>query len=266
MFELPHQLPLWGVFLGLLSVSDAMRQFTRFHFKDSNFRICSDYPEEVIRAIRVVRAQLEAYIERHPEFRSAFHPLSVMPEAPPIARRMARGGVLAGVGPMAAVAGAIAQAAAEAALQRGASEAIVENGGDLYAHSPRPVVVGLYTGPSSPLSGVSLRLRRGDMPIAVCSSSGMMGHSVSRGACDLATVLAEDAALADAAATLGSNLVRTADDIGGALAALEGIRGIRAAILVKDDRVGMCGNLPELVRVPQPDIAAAVTRDPGSTG
>ena len=51
-----------------------------------------------------------------------------------------------GVGPMAAVAGAVAQAAAEVALAAGAGEAIVENGGDTWIASASEVTVGLHAG------------------------------------------------------------------------------------------------------------------------
>ena len=56
-----------------------------------------------------------------------------------------------------------------------------------------------------------------EMPLSVCSCSGRLGHSLSFGDCDLATVVAADAALADACTTLAANLVKSEADLDGAL-------------------------------------------------
>jgi hypothetical protein len=75
-----------------------------------------------------------------------------------------------------------------------------------------------------------------------------MGHSTSLGQCDLATVVATDAALADAAATQAANLVKSVDDVDAALERIAGIEGVAGAVIVKDDRVGLAGRLPRLVK------------------
>jgi hypothetical protein len=75
-----------------------------------------------------------------------------------------------------------------------------------------------------------------------------MGHSMSFGLCDLATIVAKDAALADAAATQAGNLVKTVHDVDAALERISAIDGIDGVLLVKDDRVGLAGHLPRLVR------------------
>ena len=95
---------------------------------------------------------------------------------------------------------------------------------------------------------LAFSLTADDTPIAICSSSGKMGHSTSRGECDLATVVARDAALADAAATQAANLVSTVDEVDDALARIAAIEGVDGVLIVQDDRVGLAGNLPRLVR------------------
>ena len=149
---------------------------------------------------------------------------------------------------MAAVAGAMGQCAAEAALAVGADEVIVENGGDIYLKTIGPVTVGLHTGTSEIGDRLAFSLQADETPIAVCSSSGKMGHSMSRGQCDLATVVAKDAALADAAATAAANRMRTPDDVNPAVEFVAGIEGIDGTLIVKDDRIGLAGHLPALVR------------------
>jgi len=240
------------------------RTYHRFAYKGANFRICCENPQCATKEIVRQREVLEEYIERHAEFGVSLTPVAVSGDAPEVARRMARAAAAVGVGPMAAVAGTMAQLATEAVLRAGAAEAIVENGGDLYAACVRPLVVGLYAG-GSPLSGrLALSVRAEDTPRAICSSSGTMGHSLSLGACDLATVVARDAALADAAATKAANLVRSPEDIDVALAAIAAINGIDGVLLVQGDRIGLAGNLPELVGARDPDLDLKVTRDPDS--
>ena len=131
---------------------------------------------------------------------------------------------LAGVGPMAAVAGAMAQLAGQAGLAAGAPEAIIDNGGDIFIHAVEPVIIGLDAG------------------------TAIAGDSISLGLCDLATIVAKDAALADAAATAAGNLVKTVDDVDAALEQISKIEGVDGIMLIKDDHVGMAGRLPKLVR------------------
>ncbi|MFW6170978.1 MAG: UPF0280 family protein, partial [Planctomycetota bacterium] len=181
--------------------------------------------------------------------------------APETARRMAAAAARVGVGPMAAVAGVMAALAARAAMAAGASEAIVENGGDLVLITRAPIVVGLYTG-AGPLAGkLALAIEPRPEGLAICSSSGRMGHSLSLGACDLATVVAPDAALADAAATQAANRVTAADDIDAALERILAIAGIDGVLLVAGDRVGLAGRPGRLVAHRDASIELKVTRD-----
>jgi ApbE superfamily uncharacterized protein (UPF0280 family) len=224
------------------------RPYRTFTHKEAIFRICCEAFDAVVAEIVSQRKILEGYIASHQEFGKALKPLDIRPDAPPVAAQMAKAARRVGVGPMAAVAGAMAQRAAEAGLAAGAPEAIIENGGDIYLKAIEPVTIGLHTGTELLGGRLALSLEPGDTPIAICSSSGTMGHSMSLGKCDLATVVARDGALGDAAATLGANCVRTADDVDAALKRLESIEGISGALIVKDDRIGMVGTLPPLVK------------------
>jgi ApbE superfamily uncharacterized protein (UPF0280 family) len=153
---------------------------------------------------------------------------------------------------MAAVAGAVAEMCVEAALAAGAREAIVENGGDIFLAATEPVVVGLHAG-EHPLSGrLALRIPAERLPLSVCSSSSRFGHSMSFGDCDLATIVARDGALADAAATMAANSVRREADVEPSLQKVMEIPGIQAVLLIKGDRVGVAGDLPELTRSGHP--------------
>jgi ApbE superfamily uncharacterized protein (UPF0280 family) len=237
------------------------RIYQRFTHRDANFRICSDRVQVVQAEIRRQRGILEQYIVRHPEFATALKPLEPREDAPPVARRMASAAVAVGVGPMAAVAGTMAQLAVEAAWEAGATESIVENGGDIFLFSPSSVVIGLYAGDSPLIDRLALSLTPEKMPMALCSSSGRMGHSFSFGACDLATVASRDASLADAAATRAANLVKTQEDLDQVLERVGGIEGIDGVLLVKGDRIGLIGHLGELVPNRDVQLRVKVTRD-----
>jgi ApbE superfamily uncharacterized protein (UPF0280 family) len=224
------------------------RTYRTFTHHEAVLRICCDRFDVVTAAIVRQRHVLEEYIGRHRSFRTALAPLDVQAEAPEVARRMAGAARRAGVGPMAAVAGAMAQLAAEAALAAGAEEAIVDNGGDIYLKAVAPVLVALGTGTTGLATRLAFSVRPEETPLAICSSSGRMGHSMSFGRCDLATVVATDAALADAAATQAANRVKIPADVDVALERIMAIEGVAGVLLVQDDRVGLAGRLPRLVR------------------
>ena len=224
------------------------RVYKTFVHKEAVFRICCDQFEIVTSEIKRQRKILEDYIAGHREFQTSLTPVELKPDAPEAAKRMSRAAKLAGTGPMAAVAGMMAQLAAEAAIKKQCSEVIVENGGDIYLQTTEPVVIGLYPGESEVTGQLAFSLQGEDTPISICSSSGKMGHSMSLGMCDLATVVAKEAALADAAATQAANLVKTIDDVEPALNRIARIEGVDGVVIVKDGQVGLAGKLPELVK------------------
>ena len=125
----------------------------------------------------------------------------------------------------------------------------MENGGDIYIQARTSVTIGIYPGTPELTGRLAFSLQASDTPVAICASSGHMGHSLSRGACDLATVVADDAALADAAATQAANLVQSVEDVNPDLERIVAITGIRGVLIVKQDRVGMVGRLPRLVKL-----------------
>ena len=225
------------------------RTYRNFTHRQAVFRICCNRFDAVTKEIVHQRRILDDYIKHHPAFRDSFEPLELRDAAPEVAQRMARAARLVGVGPMAAVAGAMAQCAAEAALMAGAQEAIVENGGDIYLRAVEPVIIALNAGTAKLSNRLAFSLQPSDTPISICSSSGQMGHSKSLGACDLATVVAKDAALADASATQAANLVKAEEDVNPALERIAAIEGIDGVLIVKNDRIGLAGNLPPLIKI-----------------
>lgn len=225
------------------------RTYRTFTYREAVFRICCEKFDAVTAEVVLQRRILEEYIGRHPDFRRSLEPLELLAGAPEVAQSMVRAARIVGVGPMAAVAGAMAQCAGLAALDAGACEVIVDNGGDIYIRAVEPVIIGLKTGTTDLADRLAFSLQADDTPISICSSSGQMGHSMSLGECDLATVVARDAALADAAATQAANLVRNVDDIDPALENIAAIEGVEGVMIIKGARVGLAGKLPPLVKI-----------------
>ncbi|MFC1605007.1 UPF0280 family protein [Planctomycetota bacterium] len=220
------------------------RTYRTFTYREAVFRICCEHFDIVTTEIVRQRGILEDYISRYPDFRQSLEPFDLLTGAPDVAQTMARAARLVGVGPMAAVAGAMAQCAGWAAIDAGAREVIVDNGGDIYIYAVEPVIIGLKTGTADLANRLAFSLQADDTPISICSSSGKMGHSMSLGECDLATVVAKDAA-----ATQAANLVGDVDDIDPALENIAGIEGVDGVMIIKGDRVGLAGKLPPLVRI-----------------
>ncbi len=201
-----------------------------------------DVSAHALRAAETLRFELERYIAGHPRFAESYAPVQVETSAPDVVLAMASAGEAAGCGPMAAVAGAIAERVARA-LKAVSPEVIVENGGDIYVMGRLPRRVLLVAGDSALSGRVSLVLDPASLPLAVCTSSGKVGHSVSLGSAHAATVIASDGALADAVATVLGNRVHGAADVEGGLAWACGVTGVRGAVVIVGDTIGARGDV-----------------------
>jgi ApbE superfamily uncharacterized protein (UPF0280 family) len=210
---------------------------------DLYIRAQSNLTGQALESINKHRKPLEEYIGRHPLFLHSLEPCPVAADAPAIVREMAEAGKIAGVGPMAAVAGAIAEAVGKDLLAL-SPQIIVENGGDIFMQTRKTRKAGIYAGESSPFSGkLALEIAAGDTPLGICTSSGTVGHSLSMGNADAVIVTAASTALADAAATAICNKIKDADDIKNEINSA-GVRyGISGLVIIKDDEIGIWGNI-----------------------
>ncbi|MFW6125812.1 MAG: UPF0280 family protein [Chloroflexota bacterium] len=193
-------------------------------------------------AILRYRSALELYIADHPGFLTSLEPVSVAPGAPELVREMADAAQAVGVGPMAAVAGAIAERVGRELMEL-SPEVIVENGGDIFVSALGDRLVGVYAGDSPYTSNIALEISGNSMPLGVCTSSGTVGHSLSLGHADAVIVLSPCTALADAAATAIGNLIQDADDIPEGVEFGRVIPGLKGLLVVKGDRMGLWGEV-----------------------
>jgi uncharacterized protein len=155
-------------------------------------------------------AILPRLVEELPALRARATPATVL--SGPVATRMlaaVRPHCASFITPMAAVAGAVAAEILAAMVKdRRLERAYVNNGGDIALHlTPGSrVTVGMVSDVDHPsLDGTATITA--DWPVRGIATSGRGGRSFSLGIADSVTVLAHDAAAADAAATLIANAV-----------------------------------------------------------
>jgi ApbE superfamily uncharacterized protein (UPF0280 family) len=172
-------------------------------------------------------------------------PWHITGPAPGIVRKMTDASRKAGVGPMAAIAGAIAEYVGMVLLSH-TGEVIVENGGDVFLKTDGSVTIGIFAGKSPLCLHIGLRLCPLETPLSVCTSSGTVGHSLSFGKADAVCVVSESCCLADAAATSIGNLVNSKTDIPGAIEFGKKIEGVEGIIIILGEDLGAWGDL-ELV-------------------
>ena len=188
------------------------------------------------------RGYVETFIKAHPDFARTLNPWRLEGPAPGIIFNMVKAAANAGVGPMAAIAGAVAEQVGHGLLTM-TEQVIVENGGDVFIKTNSCVTVGIFAG-KSPLSlPIGIRLESGSKPEAVCTSSGTLGHSLSLGKADAVCVVADSCSIADAAATSIGNLIDSRADIENAIKTGRRIEQIRGIVVIVGEKIGMWGDL-----------------------
>jgi ApbE superfamily uncharacterized protein (UPF0280 family) len=216
----------------------------KVEIKESDLLIFAEknLEKEALNELLRVRGEIESWISIYPEFYASLTPLS-LPAAtsvPEVVKEMYDASRKAGVGPMAAVAGAVAEAVGRRLLEF-SREVIVENGGDIFCYSLKERYSLVYAGKSPFSKKIAVRIPQGK-PVGICTSSGTVGHSLSFGKADAVVVLDENAALADAAATAIGNVVRNADEIERGIKRAAEI-GVGGVLIIVGDKLGAWGEV-----------------------
>ncbi|UCC17865.1 MAG: UPF0280 family protein [Dehalococcoidales bacterium] len=194
------------------------------------------------RLVEKYRTILEKYIERYPDFLATVEPFNPDDNAPLIVKEMVESSAAAGVGPMAAVAGAIAEHVGRELLEY-STEVIVENGGDIFMKSLSPRTISIYAGNSRLSNKIALEISPEDTPLGICTSSGTIGHSLSYGKADAVVIISSSASLADAVATAVGNIVKNESDIQAGLEFSEKVPGVKGALIIINDKMGVHGDI-----------------------
>jgi uncharacterized protein len=201
-----------------------------------------ELPREALRAIQECRDVLEDYIASHAGFQGALSPVPCESDAPIIIKKMCAAAEKAGVGPMAAVAGAVAEHVGIHLLQY-SEEVIVENGGDIFLAGKKERTIAIFAGPSPLSNKAGVRITPDMLPLGVCTSAGTFGHSLSFGKADAAMILARDAALADACATQLGNMIKDAGSLQYAIETIAKVEGVMGALGIIGDRMAAWGEI-----------------------
>ena len=209
---------------------------------DLYVRAQKNLEKKTFKAVSKYRLILEKYIAGNPSFKNILEPVSLKGKVPLIVEKMAEAAKKAGVGPMAAVAGAIAEFVGKDLLNY-SPEVIIENGGDIFIKTVKIRRIGIYSGSSSFGKKIAIEILPQKTPMGICTSSGTMGHSLSLGKADAVVVSSHSAILADASATAIGNLIKTESDIAGGIELAQKIEGIKGVIIIKNDKMGVWGDI-----------------------
>jgi len=123
----------------------------RLSYRQTHLKVLSDWwnKDLVLSEVAKLYTQLESLIREDPIFQTSYEPVTVEDDAPETIKNMAEAAKAAGVGPMAAVAGAFAEHVGEFILEKGATWTVVENGGDIYlSFAEGEKDVGVFAGTS----------------------------------------------------------------------------------------------------------------------
>ena len=214
---------------------------------ESDLFISSDtnLADEALKSLIKHRNCLESYIKNHPTFRTSLLPLPEDDFAPPIIRDMLSKSKICGVGPMAAVAGAVSEFVGYDLLSK-TGNLIIENGGDIFLQSKNKLTVSVYAGQSALSYKVNVLIKPQDSPLGICTSSATVGPSLSFGKADAVCVISNSAILADAAASAIGNIVKSKRDFNSALGYGIKIPGVKGIIIIFGNDMGAIGEV-ELV-------------------
>jgi len=236
---------------------------THFLEKESDITIISELKSAILRAKRSFyphRKNLENYIAQHKQFLTSFSPIKVNTEIK-IVKMMADASSICDVGPMAAVAGALADLMLESMKDQGDKEngditpakiCLVENGGEIAVDSIKPMTIALYAGKNERNINIGFLIEKKDCPIGIGTSSATVGHAISFGQADAATIFAINATIADAAATKIANQVKGKDieaSIKMGLDTIDDLYGVLGAFISRENKVGQTGKIPKLIKI-----------------
>ncbi|MBS7639000.1 MAG: UPF0280 family protein [Candidatus Bathyarchaeia archaeon] len=222
---------------------------SKIHIKSDNLGALLEAVKEIERHIK----DLMNYIRSRPHFQYSLKPISPDPKSPPIVQRMIEASKAADVGPMAAVAGAIADLGLETLIRMGSRVAVVEDGGEIAAYTEgEGIPISILTSEPNLSGKLGFLITRDDSPLGIATSTGRSQRTISFGEADSVTVVAESAALADAAATSICNSVvgqNIREAISRGLRRAREISGVRGAIIIWEGHVGLVGKLPKMISI-----------------
>ena len=226
------------------------------NYRYSKINVSTDIPntEPMIREIlNSCYVSLEKVITLYPEWKKSFDPI-ISGIKDPLILRMEEAAKHANVGPMAAIAGAIADLIAEFLIKKGAKHVVVEDGGEIAIQTGFDTEIALLSITSTIRDKLGFHIRGDNQYLGIASSSGTFGHSISLGEADLVTIIAKNAAFADAAATaIANEAIGTTDDeaIQRSIHIFKELdsKAFYGVLINKNEKCGIFGKIPTIVKI-----------------
>jgi len=211
-------------------------------YKFTNFLILSDKKldkKKILREIKRIYKEIESYTLKKPLFVSSLKPLKE--ENPPLPlKELFKYSQKTGLGPLAGIAGFFSKRIAEFIKDRfNLENLIIENGGDIFLKRNRDSRILIYAGDSPFSMRMGFKLEKGEYGIATSSKS--VGHSLSFGNTDVATVISENPVFSDFYATYFGNIIKNEKDIKEALKIARKTKEIKGLIVILKDKIGIYG-------------------------
>ena len=232
-----------------------MKYSTKFIHGDSDCTIISDSKEALETAKDKLISDkriIEQFIKNHPGWEESLIPIRTI-NAPEIIELLEIAAEESNVGPMAAIAGVLADRMADEMKKKHHTKInVVENGGEIIIDSKEDIIIALYVLTTALKGKIGFRFRGDSKKLAVATSSGQFGHAMSLGEADAVVVFADNAGLADAAATKICNEVTGMNHqkaITQGLQIMDEIQGVQGVFISRGGLVGQKGKIPELIRL-----------------
>lgn len=227
----------WTSFRSSWRETDLWVAMDREHYRREAERFTMD-------RILFYRKVLEEHIALYPEFRDSLTPVVAPGGVHPMITAMSDAALAAGTGPMSAVAGAMAEyTCMDLLAEFGADEVVVENGGDIFMRLTAAVTVAVHAGDSPLSEKIALQVEPGETPLALCCSSGTVGHSLSFGMADACMIACRSGAGADAWATAFGNEVKNSDQVQQVTEMALQKPGIMSVVIIAGDKAGLGGTI-----------------------
>jgi len=218
------------------------RKSQSFTLQIQDFTLRVNAPEEFYEESRAAALsmweQVQSYSVRNPAFRTSKRPVEVPEEAPAVVREMALVAASAGVGPVFTIQGALTDHVGRY-LARNLQEVLVSSGGDHFIRSRKRMKLPVHVAGDGTTLSVIADPRRGPVGVSTTLGKGQLPAATVDGM----AVLATSCALADAAAAAAMAILGRADSFKQALAYLQEIEGVRGAVVVRGEQIGVAGGV-----------------------
>lgn len=188
--------------------------------------------------IRLLRMDIENYIERDRLFLISLKPVEIMKDAPVIVKEMAGYAKSINAGPMTTLAGAIAETLGRGLLKEGFKDVIVQNASSVFIKTRKSLAINFYTGRSKIWSKLRLIIMPKDTPLGLTIQTATHSQDITFGCADNVVVIAKNTGLAQGVAVSSSNRVNSKSDLQKALDFARGIKEVKGiAIILKNNLV-----------------------------